>query len=53
MVGGMDLSFSKQDQSIAVCTLVICDVKQNMKVVYEDSIWVRLSIPYIPGMYSF
>ncbi|XP_009598510.1 uncharacterized protein [Nicotiana tomentosiformis] len=51
-VGGVDLSFSKEDSSIACGTLVVLDF-QTLKVVYEDSSIVRLHIPYLPGFLAF
>ncbi|CAN4095586.1 unnamed protein product [Withania somnifera] len=51
-VGGVDLSFSKDDSSIACGTLVVLDL-QTHKVVYEDSSIVRLHIPYVPGFLAF
>ncbi|XP_046655206.1 endonuclease V-like [Daphnia pulicaria] len=53
LVGGMDISFCKTDSSIAICTLVVCSVSQQLKVVYEDSLHVKLSTPYIPGFLAF
>ncbi|XP_060173685.1 uncharacterized protein LOC132604268 isoform X2 [Lycium barbarum] len=51
-VGGVDLSFSKDDSTIACGTLVVLDL-QTHKVVYEDSSIVRLQIPYVPGFLAF
>nr|XP_016454817.1 PREDICTED: endonuclease V-like isoform X3 [Nicotiana tabacum] len=51
-VGGVDLSFSKEDSSIACGALVVLDF-QTLKVVYEDSSIVRLHIPYLPGFLAF
>ncbi|XP_055812521.1 uncharacterized protein LOC129882297 isoform X1 [Solanum dulcamara] len=51
-VGGVDLSFSKDDSSIACGTLVVLDLMTH-KVVYEDSSIVRLQIPYVPGFLAF
>ncbi|KAM3199643.1 endonuclease V isoform X2 [Capsicum annuum] len=51
-VGGVDLSFSKDDSSIACGTLVVLDL-QTHKVVYEDSSMARLHIPYVPGFLAF
>lgn len=52
-VGGFDLSFCKSDSSVACCTVVVCDVSQQLKVVYEDSRQVKLTTPYIPGYLAF
>lgn len=51
-VGGVDLSFSKEDPSIACGTLVVLDLK-TLEVVYEDSSVVRLDVPYVPGFLAF
>ncbi|KAK4726008.1 hypothetical protein R3W88_030925 [Solanum pinnatisectum] len=51
-VGGVDLSFSKDDSSIACGTLVVLDLTTH-EVVYEDSSIVRLHIPYLPGFLAF
>lgn len=51
-VGGFDLSFCKSDSSVACCTVVVCDVSQQLKVVYEDSRQVKLTTPYIPGDFT-
>ncbi|CAK9152203.1 unnamed protein product [Ilex paraguariensis] len=51
-VGGVDLSFSKDDPSIACGILVVLDL-QTLRVVYEDFSIVRLNIPYVPGFLAF
>lgn len=51
-VGGVDLSFSKEDQSVACATLVVLDLK-SLEIVYQDSAVVRLSVPYVPGFLAF
>ncbi|KAI3990247.1 hypothetical protein MKX01_037586 [Papaver californicum] len=55
-VGGVDLSFSKDDSSIACASIVVLDLLQNngcFEVVYEDYKIVHLQIPYIPGFLAF
>lgn len=42
------MSFCKENSSIAVCSLVICKIPE-LTVVYEDSMLVTLTMPYIPG----
>lgn len=44
----MDLSFSKQDPSQAICTLVICSIP-DLQIVHEESLSVTLTVPYVPG----
>ncbi|KAI3468458.1 hypothetical protein Pfo_025121 [Paulownia fortunei] len=51
-VGGVDLSFSKDDPSIACATLVVLDFS-TLEVVHEDSAIVKLHIPYVPGFLAF
>ncbi|KAF6149356.1 hypothetical protein GIB67_016894 [Kingdonia uniflora] len=51
-VGGVDLSFSKDDPSIACAALIVLDTI-TLKVVYQDFSIVRLHIPYIPGFLAF
>ncbi|XP_063946147.1 uncharacterized protein LOC108214555 isoform X2 [Daucus carota subsp. sativus] len=51
-VGGVDLSFSKEEQSVACATLVVLDLK-SLEIVYQDSLVVRLSVPYVPGFLAF
>jgi len=48
LVGAMDISFLKENPLIACCTLVVCNIPQ-LKVIYEDSQMVEMSIPYMPG----
>ncbi|XP_059460605.1 uncharacterized protein LOC132189821 [Corylus avellana] len=51
-VGGVDMSFSKEDPSVACGTLVVLDT-QNLQVVYEDYSLVTLDVPYVPGFLAF
>lgn len=51
-VGGVDLSFSKADPSVACATLVVLDLN-TLQVVYEDFFIVKLHTPYIPGFLAF
>ncbi|KAF9599816.1 hypothetical protein IFM89_001762 [Coptis chinensis] len=52
-VGGVDLSFSKEDPSIACGALIVVDLNNDMNIVYEDFSVVKLQIPYIPGFLGF
>ncbi|KAI3963655.1 hypothetical protein MKW98_021895 [Papaver atlanticum] len=56
-VGGVDLSFSKDDPSIACASIVVLDLLQinngGFEVVSEDYKIVHLQIPYIPGFLAF
>ncbi|KAL8144428.1 hypothetical protein V2J09_017460 [Rumex salicifolius] len=47
-VGGVDISFSKDDPSIACATVVVLNLR-TLDVVYEDFSLTALDIPYIPG----
>ncbi|GAB2286417.1 hypothetical protein Dimus_020826 [Dionaea muscipula] len=51
-VGGVDISFSKQDPSLACGTLVVLDL-QSLNVVYDDYFVTRLHVPYVPGFLAF
>ncbi|KAH6783579.1 endonuclease V family protein [Perilla frutescens var. hirtella] len=51
-VGGVDLSFSKTDPSIACATLVVLDF-HTLEVVDEASSIVELRVPYVPGFLAF
>lgn len=51
-VGGVDISFAKDNPSIACGTLVVLDL-QTLEVVYEDYSVVTLHIPYVPGFLAF
>lgn len=51
-VGGVDLSFSKDDTSLACGTLVVLDFN-NLNVVYEDCSVIKLDVPYVPGFLAF
>ncbi|KAG0616916.1 hypothetical protein M758_5G151300 [Ceratodon purpureus] len=51
-VGGVDLSFAKEDSSFACGALVVMDL-ESMKVVYEDFDVVQLTMPYVAGFLAF
>uniref|UniRef100_A0A2N9ERV9 Endonuclease V n=1 Tax=Fagus sylvatica TaxID=28930 RepID=A0A2N9ERV9_FAGSY len=51
-VGGVDISFSKEDPSFACGTLVVLDT-QDLQVVYDDFSLVTLCVPYVPGFLAF
>lgn len=51
-VGGVDISFSKKDPSVACGTLVVLDF-HTLQVVYEDFSVVTLNVPYVPGFLAF
>ncbi|CAA0814946.1 endonuclease V family protein [Striga hermonthica] len=51
-VGGVDLSFSKNDPSIACASLVVLDFS-TLEVVYEDCAIDELRVPYVPGFLAF
>ncbi|KAL0324051.1 UNVERIFIED_CONTAM: Endonuclease V [Sesamum calycinum] len=51
-VGGVDLSFSRNDSLIACATLVVLDIS-TLEVVHEDSSIIKLRIPYVPGFLAF
>lgn len=51
-VGGVDLSFAKEDSSFACGALVVMDL-ESMQVVYEDFEVVQLTMPYVAGFLAF
>ncbi|KAJ0968679.1 hypothetical protein J5N97_021556 [Dioscorea zingiberensis] len=51
-IGGVDVSFLKDDPSMACAALVIVDAK-TLDVVHEEFDLVRLQIPYFPGFLAF
>ncbi|XP_030945318.1 endonuclease V-like isoform X3 [Quercus lobata] len=53
-VGGVDISFSKEDTSVACGTLVVLDIQsQDLQTVYHDHYLVTLTVPYVPGFLAF
>ncbi|KAI7744754.1 hypothetical protein M8C21_016889 [Ambrosia artemisiifolia] len=51
-IGGLDISFSKHNPSVACGTLVVLDFK-TLDVVYDDSSIVTIDLPYVPGFLAF
>ncbi|XP_022638145.1 endonuclease V isoform X2 [Vigna radiata var. radiata] len=51
-VGGVDISFSKDDPSKACGTLVVLDF-HTLQVLYQDFSFVTLQVPYVPGFLAF
>ncbi|KAK1418975.1 hypothetical protein QVD17_28129 [Tagetes erecta] len=51
-IGGVDISFLKDDPSAACGTLVVLDFA-TLDVVYEDSLIVSIDVPYVPGFLAF
>lgn len=51
-IGGVDISFSKDDPSVACGTLVVLNIT-TLDVVYEDSAIVSIDVPYVPGFLAF
>ncbi|XP_020526865.1 endonuclease V isoform X2 [Amborella trichopoda] len=51
-IGGVDISFCKDDPSIACGAIVIVDIA-SMEVVYDDYNLTQLQIPYVPGFLAF
>lgn len=51
-IGGVDISFSKHDPSLACGTLVVLDF-QTLQIVYQDFAFVTLRVPYVPGFLAF
>ncbi|XP_072963831.1 uncharacterized protein [Typha angustifolia] len=51
-IGGVDMSFLKEDPSVACAALVILDA-DTLEVVHEEFDVVRLQVPYVPGFLAF
>ncbi|KAK7293577.1 hypothetical protein RJT34_16445 [Clitoria ternatea] len=51
-VGGVDISFSKDDPSKACATLVVLDFL-TLQLVFQDFSFVTLQLPYVPGFLAF
>ncbi|GLU01100.1 hypothetical protein SLE2022_184250 [Rubroshorea leprosula] len=51
-VGGVDVSFSKDDPSIACGCLVVLDF-HSLQLLYHDYATVSLQVPYVPGFLAF
>lgn len=51
-VGGVDISFSKEDPSVACGCLVVLDL-HSLQLVYQDYAVVSLQVPYVPGFLAF
>lgn len=51
IIGGMDISASVVDPTVAVSALVICD--KDLNVLYEHFEFVQLTEPYVPGFLAF
>jgi deoxyinosine 3'endonuclease (endonuclease V) len=52
-IAGMDISASKTHPDIAIVALVVCDFKNNFKVLYEKFEFVKMTQPYVPGFLAF
>mmetsp|Transcript_8742 Transcript_8742/g.9098 ORF Transcript_8742/g.9098 Transcript_8742/m.9098 type:complete len:297 (+) Transcript_8742:74-964(+) len=52
-IAGLDLSFSKKDKNKGYAGIVIVDIKNNNKTVYEKYIKVEITQPYIPSFLAF
>ncbi|KAJ0247440.1 Endonuclease V family protein [Hirschfeldia incana] len=51
-VGGVDVSFSKDDSSVACACLVVLELP-SLRVVHHELSLIRLSVPYVPGFLAF
>ncbi|KAK8940546.1 hypothetical protein KSP39_PZI010613 [Platanthera zijinensis] len=51
-IGGVDVSFVKEDPSLACGALVVLDAS-TLDVVHEEFQVVRLKVPYLPGFLAF
>lgn len=51
-VGGVDISFSKEDSSVACGCLVVLELN-TLQLVYHDLSMLRVEVPYVPGFLAF
>ncbi|KAL9226933.1 hypothetical protein vseg_002689 [Gypsophila vaccaria] len=51
-IGGVDISFMKEDPSVVCGILVVLDVG-SLSVVYSDFVVSQLFVPYVPGFLAF
>lgn len=51
-IGGVDISFLKEDPSMACAAVVVLDA-DTLEVVHEEFDVVQLQVPYIPGFLAF
>jgi endonuclease V len=51
-IAGVDISFLKEDPSMACAAVVVLDAV-SLEVVHEEFDVVRLQVPYIPGFLAF
>ncbi|VVB10890.1 unnamed protein product [Arabis nemorensis] len=51
-VGGVDMSFSKEDSSVACACLVVLELP-SLRLVHHDFSFLRLHVPYVPGFLAF
>jgi len=52
-VAGLDISFDKKSQTRACAGLVVLDISDSFRVVYQDVSIVRLDLPYISGFLAY
>ena len=52
-IGGVDISFDIYDKDVGISALVVCDIKDNFNIVYEDFKLIKIEEPYIPGFLAF
>ncbi|KAK1612699.1 hypothetical protein QYE76_036372 [Lolium multiflorum] len=51
-IGGVDISFLKEDPSTACAALVVLDA-QTLEIVHDEFDIVRMQVPYVPGFLAF
>ncbi|KAL0798240.1 hypothetical protein Bca101_053414 [Brassica carinata] len=51
-IGGVDISFSKDDSSVACACLVVLELP-SLRVVHHELSLLRLRVPYVPGFLAF
>jgi len=51
LIGGMDISCSKKNPSVAIAALVVVDC--NLNIIYEKYEFADITEPYVPGFLAF
>uniref|UniRef100_A0ACD6ABD8 Uncharacterized protein n=4 Tax=Avena sativa TaxID=4498 RepID=A0ACD6ABD8_AVESA len=51
-IGGVDISFLKEDPSTACAAVVVLDA-DTLEIVHEEFDLVRMQVPYVPGFLAF
>jgi deoxyinosine 3'endonuclease (endonuclease V) len=53
LIGGMDISYDKNDDSKGCVASVVLDAKNGFNILYKHLNNIKISIPYIAGFLAF